>query len=183
LGWRRRVYPIREGHIISDNSTVKRRLPDLLENRCITIAQQRSGPNAISVHLPSEIPRCLELLEQERSEAAQALGLLSVDQRDYYSDPGRRLAILERDGRRCFYCTIDLSEDTFVLDHVLAIVAGGTNRKSNLITACSECNRRKSEHGPIEFLLMNYRNQLLNQREFLSKREEIEARLAEAAGH
>jgi hypothetical protein len=166
-----------QGNIIDDNTTVKRRLPDLLRYKCISVRQQRSGPNEISVHLPSDIPECRHLIDKD---AAAPEPVIQPDVRDYYSDPARRLEILKRDGSRCVYCVVDITEDTFVLDHLLPITKGGTNRKSNLVATCPACNGRKGDGEPVEFLLMNYRNQLLTQEEFIRQRQFIESLLHDA---
>lgn len=166
-----------QGNIINNHTTVKRRLPDLFENRCIAVNRQRGGANEISVHLPSDIPACRKLIEEEEHEALKVTEFF--DERDYYNDPQRRLTILERDKHRCVYCTAQVSEDTFVLDHVIPISKGGTNRRHNLVASCELCNQRRSDNDPILFLRENYRQQLISQEEFLRLKEYIEALLAE----
>lgn len=163
-----------QGNIIDNNTTVKRRLPDLLQKECISVVRQRGGANEISVNLPSDIPACRALMDQEEAEPEITL---VEDERDYYSDPERRLEILNRDNRRCSYCTIDVSEEDFVLDHLVPIIKGGTNRKTNLVTSCTSCNQRKQDIDPVEFLLQNYRAKLIDQQEFLRLKEVIEAQL------
>lgn len=160
-----------QGNIIDNNTTVKRRLTDLLQNNCITVNRQRSGANEIFVHLPSEISACKELIEREESAS---LNTDMPDEADYYIDPERRLMVLERDKRKCAYCLVDVAEDTFVLDHIIPASKGGTNRKFNLVTSCEGCNQRKQDEDAIQFLLLNYRNQLINQNEYLKQKEYIE---------
>jgi hypothetical protein len=96
------------------------------------------------------------------------------DERDYYSDPERRIEILDRDKRTCVYCRLEVSEDSFVLDHLIPIANGGTNRRFNLVTSCQPCNERKKDQDPNQFLLSNYRIQLLSQQEFLKQKGYIE---------
>jgi 5-methylcytosine-specific restriction endonuclease McrA len=168
-----------QGNIIANNTTVRRRLPDLLRNQCISVTRQRSGANEVSVHLPSDIPVCRELIDREEVTLEEAL---AKDERDYYTDPDRRLEILARDNRRCAYCTIDVSEDDFVLDHLVPVSKGGTNRKTNLVTCCASCNQRKQDGDPVEFLLENYRAKLLTQPEYLKLKAHIEAQLSEDNG-
>jgi hypothetical protein len=165
-----------QGNIIDTSTTVKRRLSDLFEYKCIAVNRQRGGANEISVHLPSEIPACRQLIDQDR---AAPIELPEKDERDYYNDPSRRLEILARDGNACVYCTAALSADTFELDHLLPVGKGGTNRKHNLVAACEQCNRRRSELEPVQFLRENYRQQLITQDEFLRQKDYIEALLAE----
>ena len=167
-----------QGNIIDNNTTVKRRLSDLFEHKCIAVNRQRGGANEISVHLPSDIAACRKLIDQE--ERAAPIEIEEKDERDYYNDPGRRLVILARDRNACVYCTAALSEDTFVLDHLLPVARGGTNRKHNLVAACELCNQRRSELEPIQFLRENYRQQLLSQGEFLRQKDYLDALLAGA---
>jgi len=169
-----------QGNIIDNNTTVKRRLPDLFEHKCIAVNRQRGNANEISVHLPSDIPACRELIDQEEREAR--VEPLTKDERDYYTDPGRRLAVLARDRHACVYCTTALTEENFVLDHLVPVAKGGTNRKHNLVAACDVCNRRRSDSDPVQFLRENYRQQLISQEEFLRQKDYVEALLAESAG-
>jgi 5-methylcytosine-specific restriction endonuclease McrA len=59
----------------------------------------------------------------------------------------KRKRIHERDAYRCRYCG---SYEDLVLDHVFPVSRGGTNDDSNLVTACSECNSKKSDNTPEE---------------------------------
>ncbi len=169
-----------QGNIIDDNTTVKRRLSNLFEYKCIAVERRRGGANEVSVHLPSDIPACRILIDQEENESL--IRTDEKDERDYYSDPGRRLAILARDQSSCVFCTAALTEDTFVLDHLLPVAKGGTNRKHNLVAACEVCNRRRGESEPTHFLRENYRQQLITQEEFLRQKSYIEVLLAAVAG-
>jgi hypothetical protein len=58
-----------QGNIIDSHTTVKRRLPDLFEHKCISVNRQRGNANEISVHLPSDIPACRRLIDDEEREA------------------------------------------------------------------------------------------------------------------
>ena len=97
-----------------------------------------------------------------------------IDTTDYYSDSLKRKLIFERDYRKCVYCLIELGEDQFVLDHLVPLSKGGTNKKINLVTSCEKCNQRKSNKEPTESLLENYRNKLINQEEYLQQKDYIE---------
>lgn len=169
-----------QGNIIDNNTTVKRRLPDLFEHKCIAVNRKRGNANEISVHLPSDIPTCRTLIDQEEQEARVVPD--EKDERDYYTDHGRRLVVLARDSNACVYCTAALSEDNFVLDHLVPVAKGGTNRKHNLVAACEVCNRRRGDSDPIQFMRENYRQQLLTQEEFLRQKVYVEALLAEGMG-
>jgi hypothetical protein len=166
-----------QGNII-DSMTVRRRIPDLIQQKCIAVDRQRVGANEISVHLPSDIPTCRNLIEQEEREALTQADF--KDERDYYNDLQRRLTILDRDDHVCVYCTAPLSDDSFVLDHLIPLSKGGTNHRHNLAAACEVCNRRRSDSDPIQFLRENYRQQLITQDEFLRLKNYIESLLADS---
>ncbi|MGA2029816.1 MAG: HNH endonuclease [Verrucomicrobiota bacterium] len=161
-----------QGNIIDDNTTVKRRLGGLLKNECIIVTRQRSGANQILVRLPSEIKACKKLIETEEILSATPPPDPHLD---YYNNPQRRLEILTRDQHRCTYCQIELTEDSFFLDHLIPnSQKGGTHYKNNLVSSCESCNGRKGDQEAIEFLLSNYRTGLLKQAEFLQQRSVIE---------
>lgn len=169
------------GSVIEHSSVIKRRLPDLFEQKCISVNRQRGSANEISVYLPSDIPACRELIDREEQESQ--IQPEEKDMRDYYSDPARRLMVLARDHNACVYCTTPLSEDSFVLDHLLPVAKGGTNRKHNLVAACEVCNQRRSDSDPIHFLRENYRQQLISQEEFFQQKQYLEILLNEAQGY
>ena len=57
--------------------------------------------------------------------------------------PEKRLAIYLRDSFRCVYCCSDLHSadpSDITLDHLVPKVDGGTNKETNLVTACRGCN-------------------------------------------
>lgn len=59
--------------------------------------------------------------------------------RGYYDRHGRRGAMLSTLENRCACC-----------DHVLPVAAGGPTDMENLVAACFECNRQKSDGQPPE---------------------------------
>ncbi len=72
------------------------------------------------------------------------------------SASGKLTAVLLRDrilesGGRCEWCGVSLVNDEFELDHVLSLSQRGTNRPCNLVVACPNCNRRKSQKHPARF--------------------------------
>jgi hypothetical protein len=90
-----------QGNIIDNNTTVKRRLSDLFEHKCIVVNRQRGGANEISVRLPSDIAACRQLIDKEESAVSP---VEAKDERDYFNEPSRRLVILIRDRNACVYC-------------------------------------------------------------------------------
>jgi 5-methylcytosine-specific restriction endonuclease McrA len=57
--------------------------------------------------------------------------------------PLLRAAIFLRDGGQCVYCCKTFEQAVLTVDHVEAVVWGGSDELSNLVTACEGCNREK----------------------------------------
>lgn len=58
----------------------------------------------------------------------------------------RRAQILSRDGYRCQYCGMTRADGAILeVDHKVPKAKGGSDRVSNLITSCRECNRSKRD--------------------------------------
>ena len=55
----------------------------------------------------------------------------------------RRFEIFERDGFSCRYCGKTPPGVILHVDHIIAVIEGGSNEPENLITSCSECNLGK----------------------------------------
>lgn len=51
----------------------------------------------------------------------------------------------------CAYCRVNISK-LFEVDHIIPIARGGSNLASNLQLLCPDCNRRKSDKDPIDFM-------------------------------
>ncbi len=60
-----------------------------------------------------------------------------------------RAYLLEKFGRRCVYC--GRQEVAFEIDHVLPKSRGGTDRISNLVLSCHDCNQAKGNQTAAEF--------------------------------
>ena len=52
-----------------------------------------------------------------------------------------RLKILARDANTCAYCGAEAKH----VDHIIPIVAGGTDDPENLTAACARCNLQKKD--------------------------------------
>lgn len=48
-----------------------------------------------------------------------------------------------KQGGTCFYCDIPLIGTKVNVDHIIPKIAGGDNRKSNLVLTCAKCNKDK----------------------------------------
>jgi hypothetical protein len=60
-----------------------------------------------------------------------------------------RSYLLEKFGRRCVYC--GRGETAFEIDHVVPRSRGGSDRVSNLVLSCHDCNRAKGDQTAAEF--------------------------------
>ena len=60
-----------------------------------------------------------------------------------------RFEIFERDNFTCQYCGAKAPHAQLQIDHIFPVSKGGGNEKSNLVTACVECNGGKGAN-PIE---------------------------------
>lgn len=70
--------------------------------------------------------------EQARTKASLAVGL--------------RFAVFHRDNFRCRYCGRSVDEGAILeADHVMPRSRGGPDTMANLVTACWDCNRGKSD--------------------------------------
>lgn len=61
--------------------------------------------------------------------------------------PVNRREVLRRDRHTCQYCG---SSKRLTLDHVIPLSKGGQHRWDNVVTACEQCNQRKSDRTPTE---------------------------------
>jgi 5-methylcytosine-specific restriction enzyme A len=52
---------------------------------------------------------------------------------------------------RCYYCNAQVSSKELTMDHIVPIIRGGRSVKSNVVTACKECNNKKKHLLPIEW--------------------------------
>ena len=62
-----------------------------------------------------------------------------------------RSYVFHRDGARCVYCG-DAKAERYELDHILPKSRGGTDRVSNLVVSCQQCNIAKGNSSIEEFL-------------------------------
>lgn len=68
---------------------------------------------------------------------------MNVDQRRNLPSE-TRLRVLGRDGFSCRYCGQESSE--MVVDHVIPVASGGSDKDDNLVAACKRCNSKKSDY-------------------------------------
>ena len=61
--------------------------------------------------------------------------------------------LLEKHGRKCFYCDKEVSN--FEVEHMLPKAKGGSNRIDNLTLSCHNCNQKKGTLTAEEFIKQN----------------------------
>jgi 5-methylcytosine-specific restriction endonuclease McrA len=57
--------------------------------------------------------------------------------------PWLRKRIFDRDRGHCRYCGSRLERAEAQIDHVVPVAKGGSNKESNLVTSCADCNHEK----------------------------------------
>jgi 5-methylcytosine-specific restriction endonuclease McrA len=60
---------------------------------------------------------------------------------------------LEASEGRCPYCICELVFGKIHIDHVIPLARGGHNIRENIVACCEECNLRKHDKTPREFVL------------------------------
>lgn len=56
----------------------------------------------------------------------------------------RRIAILKRDGCKCFFCGELMDDKDMTIEHLIPAAHGGTNHLTNLVLAHAKCNQMAS---------------------------------------
>lgn len=62
----------------------------------------------------------------------------------------RKKVLFNRDGWRCQFCLIQLTNKSITIDHVIPRSKGGITSWQNCVSACKNCNKRKSNMTPEE---------------------------------
>jgi len=140
---------------------IRRTIRDMAAKGCLRIEDRGRSGHVVRVLLPDEIERVREaVVVPER---------VDIDAIDFYSDRRYLASLLAREEQACFYCRRALTEQTAVLDHVVAEVDGGGNTHRNIVAACHECNSAKQAERAEDFLRRLYRRGVLSQSELESR--------------
>lgn len=102
-------------------------------------------------------------------------------------------ALFRRDQQICAYCGDEFPVSKLTRDHVIPTSKGGPNIWTNVVAACSKCNRKKDNKTPeqadmellyvpyapnkAEFLILMNRTILADQMDFLIKQVSRDSRL------
>lgn len=82
-----------------------------------------------------------------RGQPAPDMGIVK---RSRQTGKDKRLALLQRDGNRCFYCGLSMPEGDQTIEHLIAIDKGGSNHMENLVLAHEACNKLADNRPIIE---------------------------------
>jgi len=133
----------------------------------IQIVERNRNGHLIRVLFPSEIEGLVADTETEGEE-------INIEDLDFYKGRKYLSSLMERDSKRCIYCLKHVTPEKCVLDHIASLARGGDNSYRNIGVSCHECNSRKGDSEPIEFIRSLYRNDLLTESEFQDRKEYIE---------
>lgn len=159
------------------HDVVKRGINDLVKLKIVKKKPSRPGQiNEYEVRLPSEIREVKDFIEKDKQKVEK---IIDDSKDDFYTDPQKRIKLLQREDYKCFYCMHELQRDDFYLDHLVPRTEGGQNYKSNLVASCKTCNTKKNAMKPGEFLLQNYRKGLLTQEEYQFQKDKLEKLIKE----
>jgi 5-methylcytosine-specific restriction endonuclease McrA len=68
---------------------------------------------------------------------------------------GDLLAQFATQEEKCWWCGSEIN-DGYVVDHVVPLSRGGSNRKENVVASCESCNRSKGAKMPEDFVATLY---------------------------
>jgi hypothetical protein len=136
--------------------TCYKKLRSLKKKGCVEILDSVRDGTRIRLKLPSEIPGVVRLEVAEPPPDLENL--------DFFHVLGNRLAILKREGGRCFYCFRAIEGSNFVIEHVLPDQRDNHSYR-NLVAACRNCNNRKGKGLAEDYLRSLYRDGFLSDSE------------------
>lgn len=157
LGLGKAGTPISEGR-------VRLKLLSLQSKGCLQILGTERTGTRIQLVLPSDIPGVVP--------AVETAAPTDIEQIDFFNDTQGRAAILRREGSRCFYCRRVLSDQSYVIEHVVSRPTGNGSYR-NVVAACRRCNDRKGAAEAGDFLRQLYREELLNESELADRLQGI----------
>lgn len=97
---------------------------------------------------------------QSRGPHAWALTYCGIPFRTIPGALPPRESILERDEYQCRYCAVELTSESFHVDHVFPKSRGGWDDAANVVSACASCNIRKGARTPREWREADWKNGL-----------------------
>lgn len=95
-----------------------------------------------------------EAYDAWRSGARWDAGIAKVAR---HSMAKARAALVERDGRACFYCGQDMPNDDMTVEHLVSRDKGGPNHMDNLALVHERCNREADNLPLVEKIRLHCR--------------------------
>ena len=145
--------------------TIYEKLKSLEAKGCIKVLSSERTGTRLRLIPPNEIPGVIPVAVPEVA--------LSLDKMDFFAVAENRKLILEREGRRCFYCLAGLDAENHVIEHVVSR-PNGSNSYRNVVASCRQCNNRKSAETAEDFLRTLYREGLLSSEDFKGRLSHLE---------
>ena len=142
------------------------KIKSLVTKGFIEIQDSTNTGQRIKVFLPFEIPGLSRLADNQLQQ-------LSIEEIDFFSAPEYREKLLEREKRKCFYCLKSLSNDSYVIEHVVSRPQGD-NSYRNLVASCRTCNNKKDKQSVTDFIRKLYRDRFLSEKEFIQVGQNLE---------
>lgn len=124
----------------------------------IEILDSTNNGQKVKVFLPLEIVGLVQPITNMLVE-------LDIDKIDFFSVLEYREKILDREQRKCFYCFKTLSNDGYVIEHVVSRPRGD-NSYRNLVASCRTCNNKKGKIVAADFIRKLYRENFISEIEF-----------------
>ncbi len=152
------------GKPMSEN-TAYVKLQSLARKGLVELLASEHKGRRIGVLLPREVPGLIRIPEP-RAE-------VDPDSLDFFEPPENRILILERENEACFYCLKGLTQETFLIEHVISRPTGG-NSYRNVVASCRQCNTRKGSMSAEDFVRQIFSEGLLNDVEVAMRLTAIE---------
>jgi 5-methylcytosine-specific restriction endonuclease McrA len=150
----------------------------LATNGALRLLERSRKGHLIEVRLPEEIRAAVPHRVGSRPAPRSAsLGSLAdaLEETDFLQNRSLRQYIHARERGYCFYCLSRLNKRIQCLDHVVPRAQRGRNSYRNLVSACVECNSRKSETSAPDFLRWLYRQHRITAAELTARLRALNA--------
>lgn len=116
--------------------------------------------------LPWDNPNIKKKIELKEVE-------MPLEELDFYSDPTLRRSILKRENNRCFYSFRKITDENFVLDHMVSRPKGNNTYK-NLVASTKSIHDKKGNASAEDFIRSLYRDGLLSEDELKDRLQALE---------
>jgi 5-methylcytosine-specific restriction endonuclease McrA len=143
----------------------------LLDRRVLRRIERTWDGQVVEVLLPEEIRAALP----ESCNAADRARSVNIEKLDFFRTDSLRKAIHARERGFCFYCLRRLKRAVQCLDHVVPQARSGGDSYRNLVSCCLECNFRKGQTAPADFLRWLHREGRLTARALTARLRALDA--------